>query len=124
MRNTGKGFDVIHYRRALEIALDRWERRLNSWPSSFTLKRFNQPRLFTTNIGPSSSVNNNVQIIIRPKNILAKDVIFLCFSYCLFQYFVFFVKFPANVNKGCMTTDGVSSNHHTFQHLMRCFIHE
>ncbi len=25
---------------------------------------------------------------------------------------------------GCMTTDGVSSNDHTFQHLMRCFIHE
>ena len=122
--SDGNGFNIVDCRRTSKDSNISRKWRLESWFSLFPFDWFNERRFLATNIGTSTSMDEDVEVVSRSTCILSNESSFVSFLDGDLEVTGFVVELSSDVNICCSSTHGSSSDQTTFDQLVGIMSHD
>ena len=123
-RHRAQRLHVVDNRRAAVQSHDGGKRRLDARIAALALERFHQRRFFAAFIRASASVNQQIKINSRPKNIFSQITAGIGFRDGRIHSVQHVAVFAANVNEALVGVDGATRDNHAFNQLVRIHLHQ
>src|SRR5262249_22970361 len=122
--HIGQRFDVVDHRRHAERPDISGKWRLDARVSALAFQRLDQTCLFTTDIGPCTTVQEDIEVHVCPQNVLPQISSRVRLINRGLQPLCPQKKLAAQIDKSEMGSHGVTTDDQPFEYLMRVFFDE